>query len=129
MPKSSMAIPIPSPFSRSECECGFDVADQDTFANLEFEQTRIHAGEVEHRSYILQEPFVGELACSEIHGNVQRRRSGLLPGDILATRRLDHPPAIGKISPVSSAIGMNCIGASNPRSGCSQRSSASMPVM
>ena len=79
---------------------------------------------------VAQQMLVAELPRRQIDRHAQRAAGPACCQATFCRQAVcsTHLP-IGTISPVSSATGMNCIGATGPRSGCSQRSSASMPVM
>ena len=53
---------------------------------------------------------------------------GLFPISLFVCRRFPYPLPIGRMSPVSSASVMNCIGGTMPIPGCCQRNSASAPI-
>ncbi|MEZ5133687.1 MAG: hypothetical protein R2699_01145 [Acidimicrobiales bacterium] len=132
MPKSSTAMRTPRP--RNRCSVSSD-ASTSSISTLSVISSSRRAGGMPVASRMARTSSTSEGWPSWRPDRLTDTCSGRCPGSAASHRRawtqacsITHRP-MPTISPVSSATPMNSLGWRSPRSGCSQRSSASTPLM
>src|SRR5829696_5719787 len=109
---------------------GLLVGGQDTLGDLQHQLVGVEAGGVQGAGHVLEQVGLLELAHRQVDAEERVGLEGeaALPVAGGLAGGVQDPAADGTISPVSSARATNSPGMTRPRSGWSQRTSASSPA-